>query len=59
MIRLYELDLLPYFQPEGYIIIRQSCEIKEKALDLIDALLDYDECRLTQTLEQILSKEYP
>lgn len=54
MIKLYDLDLLPFFEPDQNQIIRNVCEVKQKSLDLIDTLLDYEDQRLTQTLTEIL-----
>lgn len=40
MIRLNELDYLPFFEASDFIVIQQACEVKNKAIDLLDSLED-------------------
>ena len=54
MIKLYEQDLLPFFEPDAWHVIQQACEIRQKSLNLIDMILDYDQCLLTDSLDSIL-----
>jgi len=47
-------DNLLAFEADPADIIRQACEIKNKATDLIDALCDYQDSNLTHGLIEIL-----